>query len=125
MDNGAVRDALVARRAEQRTRLAWMAAEFDEVASSAADANGDDEHDPEGSTVAFERARISALVAAARVMVDRLDAAVERIDHGTYGWCTRCGAAIDPERLAALAEGDTCLACALQARSDGRPVALR
>jgi RNA polymerase-binding transcription factor DksA len=38
--------------------------------------------------------------------------ALRRIDAGTYGTCTTCGAAIAPERLAALPSTPFCVRCA-------------
>ena len=43
--------------------------------------------------------------------INRFTAALARIDEGTYGQCVVCGGAIEPARLAALPEADTCLAC--------------
>jgi DnaK suppressor protein len=43
--------------------------------------------------------------------IDRLSAALERIGRGDYGRCALCGRDIEPERLVALPEADTCLAC--------------
>lgn len=37
--------------------------------------------------------------------------AVERHRAGAYGLCSRCGAEIPAERLEALPEADTCVAC--------------
>jgi hypothetical protein len=45
--------------AEKRTAMAHieaLTAEFDDIVAGTADGNTDDEHDPEGSTLAFERA---------------------------------------------------------------------
>ena len=58
------------------------------------EASPDDEHDAEGSTVGYERARVSGLLErAARTRDDARDA-LERARTGTYGRCARCGAAI-------------------------------
>ena len=43
----------------------------------------------------------------ARQIAD-LDAALARIDDGTWGTCTVCGKAIDDERLEALPQATTC-----------------
>ncbi|HET9141946.1 TraR/DksA family transcriptional regulator [Actinophytocola sp.] len=72
----------------------------------------DDEHDPEGVTVAFERAQVAGLLAVATEELEALDAAVARIDAGTYGVCQRCGQPIAPERLEALPAATTCIRCA-------------
>ncbi|MFN3642487.1 MAG: TraR/DksA family transcriptional regulator [Gemmobacter sp.] len=42
----------------------------------------------------------------------RIEAALGRIAAGDYGWCVRCGAAIEPERLDAVPETPFCRACA-------------
>ena len=41
-----------------------------------------------------------------------LQAAITRIDAGTYGACTQCSKQIAPQRLAALPYALTCIACA-------------
>jgi DnaK suppressor protein len=102
---------LAVERAMGQARLRAAISEFDEIVEAGVDSNGDDEHDPEGSTVAFERARAGALLTAARVAVDNLDRASARFDDGTYGWCRICGARIGSARLAALPAVETCVGC--------------
>lgn len=72
----------------------------------------DDEHDPEGSTVGYERARIGALLALARQEAENLTAALERVADGSYGRCDRCGMDIGKERLIALPAATRCVLCA-------------
>jgi RNA polymerase-binding transcription factor DksA len=43
--------------------------------------------------------------------IDQIDAALARIDGGTYGSCTGCGAGIPEERLELRPFADTCVAC--------------
>ena len=112
MEEPAVRAGFVAEREGQRARIAAMASDFDAIVSASADANGDDEHDPEGSTVAFERAGVAALMARAQGAVDRVDRALARLDDGTYGRCHRCGGRIAAARLTALPAAETCVGCA-------------
>jgi len=76
--------------------------------------NADDEHDPEGSTIAFERAQLTAVLEAARRRVAELTDAVRRLDAGTYGVCEACGAVIPDERLEARPAARTCVSCAAQ-----------
>ena len=40
-----------------------------------------------------------------------IDAALVRLDDGTYGRCVRCGRPIDPERLDALPWAAHCIEC--------------
>jgi DnaK suppressor protein len=43
--------------------------------------------------------------------VEEIDAALGRIDSGTYGRCTGCGASIPEERLELRPFARTCVAC--------------
>ena len=43
--------------------------------------------------------------------IERLTAALKRIEDGTYGTCVECGKAIGPARLKALPEAFTCVTC--------------
>jgi RNA polymerase-binding transcription factor DksA len=72
----------------------------------------DDEHDPEGASTAFERQQVSALLEQAAARLVDIDAALARLDAGTYGACQRCGATIAPGRLEARPSARTCIACA-------------
>ncbi|MGA8297207.1 MAG: TraR/DksA C4-type zinc finger protein [Acidimicrobiales bacterium] len=73
----------------------------------------DDEHDPEGSTVGFERARVGSLLARTRRSLSDIDEALERVRQGTYGTCERCGDSILSERLKVLPTARLCIACAV------------
>ncbi|HVU72764.1 MAG TPA: TraR/DksA C4-type zinc finger protein [Mycobacteriales bacterium] len=72
----------------------------------------DDEHDPEGATIAFEREQLAALRAAAEQRVADLDAALDRLAAGTYGVCEVCGRPIAAARLEALPAARRCITCA-------------
>jgi DnaK suppressor protein len=100
--------------ARERTaqQLADLTAAFAAVVDSSDLANLDDEHDPEGATVGFERAQLHALVEQARTKLAELDAARQRLERGTYGACERCGDDISEARLDARPETRTCIACA-------------
>jgi DnaK suppressor protein len=43
--------------------------------------------------------------------IEQVDAALARIDAGTYGACTKCGTAIPEERLEIRPFSATCVAC--------------
>jgi DnaK suppressor protein len=109
MDGGA---GLAVRRAEAAARAAGLAADLDRMIEASVGANADDEHDPEGATVAFERAQLAALLVEARQRIVELDAALARHSAGTYGRCETCGEPIPPERLAARPASTTCVRCA-------------
>jgi len=99
-------------RRDALRRLASLSDDFDEVVAATRDSNADDEHDPEGATIAFERSQVGALIRQTRLHLAAIDAAVERLDAGTYGTCARCGQPIGEARLAARPVAVTCIACA-------------
>jgi DnaK suppressor protein len=72
----------------------------------------DDEHDVEGSSIGFERARVTALLAATEQRQAALSRALTAAANGVEVRCATCGQAIDPERLSALPGTTTCVACA-------------
>jgi DnaK suppressor protein len=80
------------------------------VARSGGDA--DDEHDPEGPTLSDEwslRAGVHAELAASLAAID---AALARIDEGSYGRCLRRGEPIGRARLEARPAAELCIDCA-------------
>ncbi len=92
--------------------MASLSGDFDAVVAASRDTNADDEHDPEGATIAFERSQLGALVRQARDHLAEIDAAEARIEAGTYGVCERCGAEIGEGRLEARPVARTCIRCA-------------
>ena len=106
------RDRLAADRVAAVQRLAGLAREFDGLVESTSQANADDEHDPEGATIAFERQHIAALLGQVRDRLAEIDMALSRLDDGSYGVCQRCGQQIGAERLAARPAAATCVRCA-------------
>jgi DnaK suppressor protein len=111
----AARDHVAQLLAEDRDatvrRLDQLAADFDELVSATVDSNDDDEHDPEGSTLAFERSQVDALVRQARHHLDEVDAAAARLVDGSYGRCEACGRPVPADRLEARPVARTCIGC--------------
>ena len=85
---------------------------FDNIVASTADDPPDDEHDPEGATIAFERQQLATFIADGERAVTALEEALDRLDAGTYGMCQRCDRAIAAARLEARPTATTCVACA-------------
>src|ERR1700757_4020303 len=106
------RDRLLAERDRAREREAALEREFAGLAEAASAAGTDDEHDPEGATLAFERQHAAALLEAAREQVAAWDDALRRLGEGRDGGCARCGQPIGAERLAARPAAVTCVRCA-------------
>ena len=99
-------------RQDTLRRLAGLTDAFDEVVAASKDTNADDEHDPEGATIAFERSQADALVRQARAHLAEIDAAEARIEAGTFGTCERCGGPIGEARLEARPTARLCIECA-------------
>ena len=106
------RQRLEAERRQEIRRLAGLTGDLDEVVAASRDTNADDEHDPEGATIAFERSQLSALVVHVRGHLAEIEAAIERLDVDTYGTCERCGQLIATARLEARPTARTCMSCA-------------
>jgi RNA polymerase-binding transcription factor DksA len=107
-----VRDELLRRRARAEAEAASLARDLEGLFLASRDSNADDEHDPEGATIGFERAQLAALLAAARERIAEVDDALRRVDAATYGRCERCGQPIGDERLAVRPFARCCMACA-------------
>lgn len=115
-----VRARLAAVRQEAELRLAALREDHTAVVDASRDSNADDEHDPEGATIAFERAQVDALAAAASERLAEVDRALARLDAGTYGTCASCGRPVPPARLEVRPTATTCVDCAAAGHATGR-----
>jgi DnaK suppressor protein len=103
---------LAVEREQTLRRLASLTEDFEAVVAASSNTNADDEHDPEGATIAFERSQVGALVRSARRHLAEIDAAEQRLADGHYGTCEECGAPIGSGRLEARPVARTCIRCA-------------
>ena len=109
---GQLEEVLQRERQETLQRLATLTDDFAEVVAASRDSNADDEHDPEGATIAFERSQLDALANQARGHLAEIDAAIARLEDGTYGVCEQCGQPISDARLRARPVARACITCA-------------
>lgn len=93
-------------------RLASLSDDYAEVVAASKDTNADDEHDPEGATIAFERSQVGALIQQARAHLVEIEAARARVADDTYGTCERCGGRVGALRLEARPVARRCITCA-------------
>lgn len=102
----------------ERTRILidTVSGDLDAFVSARRDTATDDENDPEGPTLAFERSQSSAILNQSRQHVDEIDAALIRMDDGAYGLCTTCGQGIALGRLQVRPQAALCIACAERLR---------
>jgi RNA polymerase-binding transcription factor DksA len=92
LDSTAVRARLLELRRETERLLAALTGSYVDIVDASESSNADDEHDPEGATIAFERSQVGAFLAQARA--------------------ERCNHAIPAERLEVRPLARTCIACA-------------
>lgn len=108
----AVRGAIEEERVRARARLQAFERDLADIVASSELSPPDDEHDPEGATIAFERAQVSALLEQARAYLVELDGAEASLHAGTYGTCASCGRPIALDRLLARPATTQCVRCA-------------
>jgi DnaK suppressor protein len=107
-----LRAAIIADRNGTANRIAALTADLETIMEASRLVATDDEHDPEGSTIAFERSQTTTLLDDARKHLADLDSALERLDADGYGRCEVCGQAIAADRLTARPAARTCIRCA-------------
>ncbi|HEY7668806.1 MAG TPA: TraR/DksA C4-type zinc finger protein [Actinomycetota bacterium] len=102
-----LRAALQEQRAQARREIEELGADpsADEVVFVGDAGFSDRSHSTE------ERSRLIALVESHRANLRDVEAALERMEAGTYGICLRCGKPISDERLEALPWAALCIEC--------------
>lgn len=116
LDSDRARQRIAVEPTETTRLVAALSVELDQIIDSASGSNTDDEHDPDGATSGYERAKATAMLRAAEERLVELDRATARVRTGTYGTCEQCGGEIAPERLDALLTTTRCRSCAEQPR---------
>jgi RNA polymerase-binding transcription factor DksA len=107
----------VARRLQEereraQARLDHLRREREEIVATVQLDPPDDEHDPDGATLAWEREQLAALIAAQTERLGAIDDALDRVAAGTHGRCTDCGEPIPPARLEIRPAATRCVDCA-------------
>ncbi|KPG76376.1 TraR/DksA C4-type zinc finger protein [Frigoribacterium sp. RIT-PI-h] len=105
-------DRLRVTRDEALALAARLLGDMKAVAAAREGANVDDEHDPEGSTIAYERSQLDAVRRSALERAADAEAALARLADGTFGRCERCSARIGEARLEARPTARLCIDCA-------------
>ena len=112
-------DFLAAQRRELLTRRESYLADAERSTAAALDLmESDDTQDMadedgfgEGDTLSVERDRLLVVAGDAQAKVVEIDAALGRVDAGSYGICEACGKPIPHARLEALPEATLCVGC--------------
>ncbi|RBP68148.1 TraR/DksA family transcriptional regulator [Brevibacterium sanguinis] len=106
------RQLLAEAEAETRALIAALGADISNLTAARQGDNSDDEHDPEGATLAFERSQADSVLRESRERLSAIAEAQSRIEAGTFGICTECGSPIPEVRLEARPYAARCVPCA-------------
>jgi RNA polymerase-binding protein DksA len=79
------------------------------LAGQAGEETAFDNHPGDVATVTFDRELDDTLEENSEQVLAAIDAALKRIDDGTYGTCVRCGKPIPEERLEAKPYASLCI----------------
>lgn len=71
-----------------------------------------DQNFADSSQVTAERGEVEALAGNLRESLNDVEAAIVKLDNGTYGVCEGCGQPISPARLEAKPAARLCMDCA-------------
>ena len=103
------RQRLLARRGELRQQLSSLTVEQRRIADPLSADSEEQATQRENDEV------IDALHEGGRAELRSVEQAIERLDAGTYGKCTRCGGLIEAQRLQAVPYASACSHCATTA----------
>ena len=108
----AQRKQLLARRESYLADVARSTATALELTEDGANQDSADEDGfGEGDTLNVERDRLLVVASEAKERVAEIDAALGRVEAGTYGACDACGKAIAKARLEVVPEATLCVNC--------------
>ena len=96
---------------EERATLRAEIESLDGENQNQQDDYGVGNHLADDATEVFTRERNLALRGNAEDLLAQVEAALQRLDEGTYGICARCGQPIAEERLEALPYATLCITC--------------
>ena len=99
---------------EERRQLEKQAADLEQSSlgtpqSEMTGEAGFDEEYADAGTATFEREKDLSLSNNIKDLMDQIDRALERMDAGVYGLCTRCGNPIEKARIQALPYAELCI----------------
>lgn len=100
-----LRASLEQERSDLRERLA-------EMGMLSGGELGFDQNFADSSQVTAERGEVEALAGSLREALTDVEAALVKLDNGTFGVCERCGQQISADRLEAKSAARLCMECA-------------
>jgi RNA polymerase-binding protein DksA len=107
-----LRKQLEARKADIESNVAYMASEIRSIGVDQDDENGSlGNHIADDGSNVTEAERLVTISEDFQHLIGQIDAALERMEEGTYGTCLRCGNPIGEERLEAFPYVAYCIQC--------------
>lgn len=106
------RAELRARRADYLEQAERLSAAAEELAEAGTADLGDDQGFAEADPLTVERDQLQSLSLLARQRLEDVEAAIRRLEAGSYGACRTCRRPIPRARLDALPEATQCVSCA-------------
>lgn len=102
------------------SRRAQLTAEHERVSAElralGVDRNSYDEGFADSGQVTAERGEVDAVAGSLRETLLEVDAALAKLEAGTYGQCESCGDDIAEDRLEAMPTARLCMSCASKRR---------
>jgi RNA polymerase-binding protein DksA len=111
LDLNHFRDRLLEERKRAQDALEYLQKDDQGLLEDEREEIQSDNHIADDATSTYDRELDATLEDNEERMLDAIDAALKRIDEGTYGICTNCGEPIPAERLEAVPWATTCIDC--------------
>ena len=111
IDVAAVRIRLLGERERVSAEVVHFQADLGRSMEDATDEDGNDSHLADSASETLDREIEQSLEDNAEHLLAAIDAALQRIEDGTYGQCGRCGGTVNLERLEALPYATKCIEC--------------
>jgi RNA polymerase-binding protein DksA len=105
------RDRLLEERKRAADALEYLQQENQGLLEDEQEEIQSDNHLADDATSTYDRELDATLEDNEERMLDAIDAALKRIEDGTYGICTNCGEPIGAERLEAVPWTTQCIDC--------------
>jgi len=111
VDIDSARDRLMAERHRVTSEMQALQDDLAHSLEDQSDEDGNDSHMADSATDTVDRGIEQSLEDNAEHLLACIDAALGRIDAGSYGKCERCAKPISEERLEALPYATKCIEC--------------
>jgi RNA polymerase-binding protein DksA len=109
MDADTARSRLHQERERLTTTLTDLESQADAQKESLQELSVIDQHEADIGTETFEMEKDLSIIESVRAGLEDIDAALRRVEDGSYGRCQRCGEPIGDERLEAVPAARYCV----------------